>query len=255
MKRLQALFASTLLFCLTPLMLPASWAQDYVEWSTETRTSLAFRVNAAAVAPLLPQGWQLAPLADAPGQVALSVTFMDRHVVLDAQSESVRTGTSRYMVMSVQARNGADGQPGTMIINGISPEGPGAYEVYQPATVARVERTTTGQGEDAGRSEETWELAAQSGDSVSMTLHYERATPVRRPSTVVIRSGRRPEFTRTYQIDQATDVLGTPGAADSRIEQVSFVATGPLFSRIFDGTQVLTGVTAIPWYSREIFVP
>ena len=29
----------------------------------------------------------------------------------------------------------------------------------------------------------------------------------------------------------------------------------PLFSRIFDGTQVLTGVTAIPWYSREIFIP
>jgi len=36
---------------------------------------------------------------------------------------------------------------------------------------------------------------------------------------------------------------------------VSFTATGPLFSRIFDGTQVLTGVTAIPWYSREIFIP
>lgn len=217
MKRLQALFASTLLCCAA--LFSQAWAQNYVEWSTETRTSLAFRVNAAAVVPLLPQGWQLAPLADAPGQVALSVTFMDRHVVLDAQGQSVRSGTSRYMVMSVQARNGADGQPGTMIINGISPEGPGAYEVYQPATVARVERTTTGQGEEAGRSEEAWELAAQSGDSVSMTLHYQRATPcaVLPPSSFAPGVARRsPAPIRSIRRRTCSARPALPTAASSR---------------------------------------
>lgn len=249
---------SRLLFVLTCTALSflhSATAQDHVEWSTETRTSLGFRVNDEAIRSLLPAGWSLAPIAEAPGLVAVSVTFMDRHLVLDAQGQPVRTGTSRYMVMSVQARNADSGESGTMIVNGISPEGPGAYEVYQPATVARVERSTTGQGEDTGRSEETWELAAESGDSVTMTLSYQRAAAVRRQSSVVIRSGSRPAFTRTYQIDQATDALGLPGAAGSRIEQVSFTATGPLFSRIFDGTEVLTGVTAIPWYSREIFIP
>jgi len=254
MSFLQRLFHhSRLLICFA--LLQTAVAQDYVEWSTETRTALSFRVNAAAVSPLLPEGWLLTPLENAPGQVALSVTFMDRHVVLDAQGQAVRTGSSRYMVMSVQAGNAQSGEAGTMIINGISPEGPGAYEVYQPAITADVTRTTAGQGEQAGSSEETWTLAAQGGDSVRMTLRYQKAAAVRRQSSVVIRSGRRPAFTRTYQIDQATDALGVPGAADSRIEQVSFEATGPLFSRIFDGTQVLTGVTAIPWYSREIFVP
>ena len=28
-----------------------------------------------------------------------------------------------------------------------------------------------------------------------------------------------------------------------------------LLEKIFDGTEVLTGVTAIPWYSREIYIP
>jgi len=245
-----------LFLTLAILTWPASvTAQDYVEWSTETRTSLGFRVNAAAITPLLPSGWSVATIADAPGQVNLSVTFMDRHLVLDAQGKPVRTGTSRYMVMSVQARHASNGQSGTMIVNGISPEGPGAYEVYQPAVVARVERTSNGQGEDGGLSEETWQLEAESGDSVTLNLRYRKAAAVRRQSEVVIRSGRRPEFTRTYHIDQSSDVLGLPDAPDSRIEQVSFTVAGPLFSKIFDGTEVLTGVTAIPWYSREISIP
>lgn len=230
-------------------------AQDYVEWSTETRTSLGFRVNAAAIESLLPDGWSLTPIPDAPGQVNISVTFMDRHLVLDAQGEKVRTGTSRYMVMSVQARHESNGQSGTMIVNGISPEGPGAYEVYQPAVVANAERTSSGQGEQFGVTEETWELVAESGDSATLNLRYQKAMPVRRQSSVVIRSGHRPEFTRTYNIDQASDVLGIPGASGSRIEQLSFTVAGPLFSRIFDGTEVITGVTSIPMYTREIFIP
>ncbi len=243
-----------LLLTLSILAWPAT-AQDYVEWSTETRTSLGFRVKAAAVTPLLPAGWIIATIADAPDLVNLSVTFMDRHVVLDAQGQPVRTGTSRYMVMSVQARSADGSQSGTMIINGISPEGPGAYEVYQPAAVARVERTSSGDGEEGGVSDETWQLEAESGDSVMLNLRYRKGAAVRRQSEIAIRSGRRPEFTRTYRIDQASDVLGLPDAPDSRIEQVSFTVAGPLFSRIFDGTEVLTGVTAIPWYSREIYVP
>lgn len=256
MTNLKRTTQHLLLLTLAMLTWPASvTAQDYVEWSTETRTSLGFRVNAAAITPLLPAGWNIATIADAPDLVSLSVTFMDRHLVLDARGQPVRTGTSRYMVMSVQARHASNGQSGTMIVNGISPEGPGAYEVYQPAVVAEVERTSTGQGEDGGLSEETWQLEAESGDSVTLTLHYRKAAAVRRQSEVVIRSGRRPEFTRTYHIDQATDALGLPDAPDSRIEQVSFTVAGPLFSKIFDGTEVLTGVTAIPWYSREIYVP
>lgn len=230
-------------------------AQDYVEWSTETRTSLGFRVNSAVIESLLPDGWSLTPIADEPGKVNISVTFMDRHLVLDAQGEKVRTGTSRYMVMSVQARHESNGQSGTMIVNGISPEGPGAYEVYQPATAANVQRMSSAQAEEFGITEETWELVATSGDSVTLNLSYRRSIPVRRQSSVVIRSGSRPEFTRTYNIDQASDVLGVPGAPGSRIEQLSFTVAGPLFSRIFDGTEVITGVTSIPMYTREIFIP
>jgi hypothetical protein len=230
-------------------------AQDYEEWSAETRTSLGFQVNAESVRSLLPEGWTVSTLTDAPEQVNLSLTFMDRHIVLDAQGQVVRTGSSRYMVVSVQASNVVDGRSGVLIINGISPEGSGAYEVYQTAAVSSATRLLYGEAEDSARIEERWEMVAESGDKVTLALDYRQALPVRRQSTVVIRSGKHTEYTRTYVIDQASDVLGTPDVADSRIESMEFSASGPVFSRLFDGSEVLTGVTSTPWYVREISVP
>jgi hypothetical protein len=240
-----------------PAAVSASDASDsskYEEWSAETRMSLGMRVNGDAVRSLLPENWTVAAAAESPAQVNLTVTFMDRHVILDPQGLPVGSGSSRYMVMSVLARN-AQGESSILIINGISPEGAGAYEVYQPAVVAMAERSLSGQGDSNARVEENWEMVADSGDAASLTLRYQQAVPTRRQSSVVIRSGRNTGCTRTYAIDQANDALGVPGAADSRIELFSFAAEGPLFSRLFDGNEVVTGVTSTPWYHREISIP
>jgi hypothetical protein len=244
--------------CIVALMLLvmpfAAQAQDYVEWSAETRTSLGFRVNGDVVRALLPAGWTVAPSAESPRQVSLSVTFMDRHVVLNPQGQPVGTGSSRYVVMSVQARN-ADGESSTLIINGISPEGIGSYEVYQPAVLARAERALSGLAEQGSQVQENWQMVSGSGDSISLTLNYQQAIPVRRQSSIVIRSGKNTGFTRTYKIDQASDVLGVPDAPGSRIEVMTFSAEGPLYSRLFDGTEKLTSATSTPWYHREIYIP
>lgn len=229
--------------------------QAYLEWSAETRTSLSFRVSAAAVNALLPAGWIVPGVPDNPGRVNLGVTFMDRHIVMNAQGEAIGSGVSRYMVMSVQARNQADGQTSVMIINGVSPEGTGSYEVYQPATEASASRTVSGQGAETGLVAETWQMTANSGDSIRLHLQYEPATPVRRQPTLVIRSGKNTDFTRTYKIDQTTDALGVPGDTNSRLHDYEFTAQGPLFSKIFDGTEQLQSVTSTPWYHREIYIP
>lgn len=229
-------------------------AQDYQEWSAETRTSFSFRVSGDAVRAMLPDNWTVAAIAEAPDQVNLTVTFMNRHVILDPQGQPVGTGNSRYMVMSVQARD-SSGAPGILIINGISPEGAGAYDVYQQAVVAMAERSLSAQANDPARVEEHWQMVAEGGDRVSVVLRYQQAVPTRRQSSIVIRSGKHTDYTRTYRIDQANDALGRPEDRGSRIDTVSFIASGPLFSRLFDGTEVLLGITSTPWYHREISVP
>ena len=232
----------------------SAYAQQVTEWSAEQRVSLSFHVNDAALQTLLPEGWTLAPSA-APGNPGgnLNVTFIERNVVLDGQGKQHRAGLSRYIVFGVPARDAA-GVVNTVIVSGLSPEGAGAYGVNLTATVSNVQRSATARAEEAGRAEEHWEFAAASGEKIELQVAYRRAAAVKSHAETKIRSAKRPEFTRTYRIDQAADVLRSASTAD-RIESLTFRASGPSYAPLFDGREQLLSVTSFPWYVREISVP
>lgn len=230
-------------------------AQNVTEWSSEARTTLAFKVDPAKLQPLLPSGWVPAPSTSAatPG-ANVNVTFMERQIVLDPQGKPVRTGTTRYAVLGVPARHSQTGQANTIIVTGLSPEGKGAYGVYTPATSTTLQRTVEGAGEEFARVQERWELAGANGDHLSLAVAYRRGPVTRGRVETIVRSALRPDFQRTYRIDQATDVVRSANGAD-RVDQLTFRAAGPSFSRVFDGSETLVGVTAIPYYVREISIP
>jgi hypothetical protein len=233
----------------------AAYAQTVTEWSSESRTSLSFKVDADAVQRLLPAGWVSAPSTSAGTPDAnLTVTFMERVIVLDPKGAPVRTGTSRYVVVGVPARNLQTGEVNTMIVGGLSPEGAGAYAVYRKATVAKLDRTTSGESDSHAHVRESWEFASVSGDRVELRLAFQRGAVTKTHAETVVRSAAKPEFQRTYRIDQATDVLRSVSTTD-HVEQLTFLATGPSFSKLFDGSETLLGVSAIPFYVREISVP
>jgi hypothetical protein len=230
-------------------------AQNVTEWSSEARTTLAFKVDVATLQPLLPPGWVPAPSTSAatPG-ATVNVTFMERQIVLDPQGKPIRAGTTRYAVLGVPARNTQSGQANTIIVTGLSPEGKGAYGVYTPATSATLQRTVDGSAEEFARVQERWELAGANGDHLSLALSYRRGPVTRERAETIVRSALRPDFQRTYRIDQATDMVRSANGAD-RVERLTFRASGPSFSRVLDGTETLVGVTAIPYYVREISIP
>lgn len=229
-------------------------AQSLTEWSAETRTALSFQVADSAAQRLLPAGWTVAPSAAPANRGAnLTVTLMERLLVLDGQGKPLGTGTSRYVVLGVPAKNAA-GETNTLIVAGISPEGPGAYGAYLTASVSRVERSASAEGEEAGGAQERWEFAAASGERIELQLSYRRAPAAKVHVDTRVRSAIHPEFTRTYRIDQGSDVLRSVSTPD-RVEALSFRATGPRFAALFDGTETLLSVTSIPWYVREISIP
>lgn len=229
-------------------------AQTVTEWSAEQRVSLSFRVNETALQKLLPEGWTIAP-STAPGNPGgnLNVTFIERNVVLDGQGKQYRAGSSRYIVFVVPARNSA-GVANSVIVSGLSPEGAGAYGVNLTATVSQVQRSETAQAEETGRAEERWEFAAASGEQVSLQIAYRRAPATKSHAETKIRSAKRPDFTRSYRVDQAADVVRSATTPD-RVESLTFRATGPAFAALFDGRETLLSVTSFPWYVREISVP
>ncbi len=233
--------------------MPAA-AQAVTEWSAEQRLSLSLHVNEVGLQKLLPTGWTTAP-STAPGNPGanLNVTFIERNVVLDGEGKQYRTGSSRYVVFVVPARN-ADGVANSVIVSGLSPEGEGAYGVNLRAVVSRVQRSETAQAEETGRAEERWEFAASGGETVDLQITYRRAAAVKGRAQTRVRSARHPELTRSYRIEQASDVLRSATSPD-RIESLTFRVSGPAFAGIFDGTEQLLSVTSYPWYVREISVP
>lgn len=248
------LAVATVLFVAAAAVAPAA-AQNVTEWSSENRIVLNFKVKEAALQRLLPSGWTVAP-STSPGTPGanLNLTMMERLVVLSPQGKPVRTGTSRYMVLGVPARNAATGQTNTLIISGLSPEGAGAYDVYLTATTARLDRSVSGQGEGYASVRESWEFAAASGEHVLLSATYMRGTVAKSHAETVVRSARHPEFQRTYRIDQTVDVLRS-ATTQNRVEQLQFRATGGVFSTLFDGSETLLGISAVPYYVRDISIP
>ena len=234
----------------------ASLEAQVTEWSAETRVVASFKVNDAAAQALLPAGWVLDPsTAPASRGANLNITVMERKVVLDPQGRPLKTGTSRYLVVGIPARQTASGQTNTVVVYGISPEGPGAYDVYDFATVARVERNETGEGEAQGKARELWSFAAAGGDRLSLTLAYQRAAATRSRSEVHVRSGKHPEYTRTYKIEQAADVVRSTASGVNRVETWTFSASGPHLGPLFNGSEALVSLTVVPSYIREISLP
>jgi len=175
-------------------------------------------------------------------------------VVLDPAGAPIGTGTARYAVISAAAVNAKTGQANSIIVGGMSTQGTGVYGVYQPATSTGLERTVTGTAQDQGHVRESWVFTGGGGEVLHLAVAYRRGPAVRAHLDSVMRSAARPEFQRTYHIDQATDVVRGANSAD-RVEALAFTATGPALKPIFDGTERLIAVTAIPYYVRDITVP
>jgi hypothetical protein len=231
-------------------------AQGVTEWSAETRTAMSFKVNDRALQQFLPDGWTIESSTGATNRGAnLTVTVMERQVVLDPQGRPVKTGSSRYAVLTVPARNTQTGQVSTMAVMGISPEGAGAYGVYEAATVSRVQRTTSGSGEENGTGREQWEFASVSGNRIAVTLAYRRGAATRSRGETRIRSAKTPDFTRTYRTEQASDLVRSAITNVNRLDEWNFEASGPRLGALFDGTETLLSVTLVPSYVREISIP
>ena len=221
---------------------PSVSAQIVTEWSAETRVALSFHVNDAALQKMLPPGWTSAPSTGAGNKgVNLTVNFIDRQVALDGEGKTYRTGTSRYIVLAVPARNAA-GDANTVIVGGLSPEGLGAYGVNLKTVVSRVDRASSAQGEEGGRGEEHWEFAAKSGERIELQIAFRRSPAVKTHAETKLRSALHHDFTRSYRIDQAADVVRSLSTPD-RVERLTFRASGAGFAPLFDGQE------------REVSVP
>ena len=238
------------------LLATPAFAQEKLSGSNvDSRIGMAFKVSDAALRKLVPEGWEINAPTSGPSQGAnLNVTLVNMQTAYDAEGKP--TTPYRGVAFSVPMKRRDGGATGPMIIAGLftSNYAPGAYGVFLPARIT-VDRKVRMDLDGKTTVDETWELRADGGHTIDIHVQYAAGVPAVSKVEQRVYSAAKPDFFRIYRFEAATDVVRSVPTGVDRVSRVSFKAAGDKLGTLFDGSQQLVSVTAIPWYSRQVSLP
>jgi hypothetical protein len=254
MRFASALAATSLLLAsqLTP-------AQTLVEQAAEHRLQLDFRVNDAALAKMLPQGWETVIATQGPAKDAnLRMIFIDRVAIIGGDGKPAARPTSRLVYLAIPVKQTATGAVGQMIVHGLTEnkaDAPGTFGVYQPAAVAKMSRTSTASGGVMTGSED-WEFAATTGERMEVHIEYERGPATKGGAEVKFFYPSDPSKFQLFKTDQAIDIMRNPTTTPpDHVRKFSYKAGGGKIAPLFDGTEKVVSWDSFPWYIRTVSEP
>lgn len=235
-----------------------AWAETLSQSTLDSRIVLAFRVNPAELQRWVPAPWQVAPVGAGPSKDAnLILTFVDRLLDQDAQGKAAAVPTYRVLALAIPGKHPQTEESGPLLIRlyNSNPQAvPGFYKTAVQATVRR-EQTVKGFGLESGAVADWWEVQNGGGGTIELRVQYQRGTPSRAKAEAKPRSGTEPAVWRTYRIEQGVDVIkSVPGGID-RVQSYQLRVAVPELGKLFDGSEQLVSITAIPWYTRQTFLP
>ena len=224
------------------------------------RITLGFQVKPEAVQGLLPAPWRLAPLNGGPLKGSnFLVVFVNRIREDDLEGKPRYSGTNPFIVFVAPVKHPQTGQTVGVILDGLAsnPAGvPGYYKVYRAATV-RVEHASKSHEVDEEAVTDVWEVRDATGPGrVELRLQslVKVGARTRDKGEAENISAQDPALWRIYKFDAATDVVKSVPQGIDRVKGYTFRLTAPEYSKLFDGSEQLIGITLLPWYVRQTFV-
>jgi hypothetical protein len=233
---------------------PALAAEKYVGGNVDVRTTLAFKAPDAGVRKFLPAGWDLDVANSGPAKdVNLRLTFIDRLTAQDAEGKAL--DPARVITLGVPAKRTSSETRGTMLFRIYSSTAAGVPGPYGVSVQANTNMERRVRIDPAGTAtvEESWELQSQDGDSIQLQIQYVRGTTTTGKAENLMYSAAKPDFYRIYRSEQAVDVVRELGT--DRVQKIIFKTSGPKLAPLFDGSELLIGVTSVPWYTRQTYLP
>ena len=215
-------------------------------------TTLFFKVSEAALRKLLPQGREPATIPQMQGG-NLTVTFSD---ILASEAANGQPGeTARAVWLSAPVQKSGTGERAGAVLGGLASHPsfvPGPYGNYALAQ-ARLDRRRQIEASGASVSEE-WQFAGDNGAKVELRLAFADG-PARhlKPPESKILSATKPNLRRTNKTEVVAQQLRVGDT--SAIKEVTFAASGPLLSSLFDGSEQLVAIISAPWLVTQVLVP
>ena len=195
-----------------------------------------------------------AVLAGSPGSIKsvnLRVTFIDRLSAQDADGKALPQ--VRTVTLSVPAKKKGSETGGTMLFAIYTSGGSGGPYGVSVHADTKTERKVAVDPAGTASVEEAWQFQAPDGNSVQLQIQYLRGAPAPAKAESLLYSAAKPDFCRIYRYEQSADVVRGTGV--DRVQKVVFKASGPQLAPLFDGSEQLIGVTSVPWYTRQTFLP
>ncbi len=233
------------------LMAQGALAQEKLYGTNQdTRIGIALKVPEATLKKLLPAGWESNPAANGAN---LNITMVNGISSQDPEGKPTTPNTG--VALTAPVKKTGTNETGAMVMTGLfmAHYAPGAYGVFMPAKVS-IDRKLHTDAEGRTTADETWNLKGEGGNSLHIHVAYVRGAPNRGKAEAKVYSGAKPEFFRIYRIEQGTDVV-RGGAGGDRVKALSIKATGSKLASVLDGKEQVVAVTAIPWYSRSVYLP
>ena len=241
------------------LISAAALAQTVLEQAAEHRLQLDFRVNDAALAKMLPAGWEAVIATAGPAKDCnVRMIFIDRMGIIGRDGKPAARPTGRLVYLAIPVKKTGTDVAGQIIIHGLvdqAADAPGDFGVYQHATMAKMSRTSSAAGA-AMMGAESWEFAAASGERIEVQIEYERGPLVKGTPEVKFFYANDPSKYLTFKVDQGIDIMRnvTTNPPD-RVKKFSYKAGGGKIAALFDGSERLVSWDSFPWYVRSVIAP
>ena len=234
-------------------------AENLVEFSAETQMQLDFHVPDAALAAMLPAGWEPNVASQGPAKDAnLRMVFIDRGDITGPDNKPLGRGSNQLVYLIIPIKQASGGATGQMVLAGITADpadAPGPFGVFLPASSHRAARASVADGQGAV-TEENWEFAAASGERMEVHLKYERRGAPKAAAEVKFFSAKDPATYQTFKYERGLDIMrnATVNVGD-RVKDFTYKASGGRIGALFDGSEKVLSIDAIHWSSRAAYAP
>jgi hypothetical protein len=234
-------------------------AESLLEFSAETQMQLDFHVPDAALAAMLPAGFEpnIAPAGPAK-DANIRMVFIDRGDITGPDNKPLGRGSNQLVYLIVPIKQVATGTVGQLVLAGITADpadAPGPFGVYVQASQHRMQRSTVADS-GATLTEEHWEFAAASGERMEAHLKYERRGAPKATAELKFFSGKDPATYQIFKYERGLDIMrnATVNVGD-RVKEFSYQASGGRIAKLFDGSEKVLSIDAIHWSNRATYAP
>jgi len=259
-KIIIASMLSFILLVFSGILITQAGAETLIGSNVDSRIIVALQVGQAELQSWLPTSWQVSPIPKGPMKGAnLYLLFVDRLLDQDAQGKRAKWGgICRAVALVALAKHAQTGKPALFVIRIFAPhEDINLYNPYKNSVRATIRReyTVKGANLEPGAASDVWELRDSAGGIIKFQIEYQRAVPRRVKQELRPRSSVEPDFFRIYRVDQGMDLIKSIPAGIDRVQSYKLHVTVSELRKMFDGSEKVVGILAIPFYIRKLSLP